>query len=117
MFFILFFIPRLLKTDFYDPTSGEAGGVSATCPPHPEEKGGGPGGGLPVAKLDQQRSSHAYFRGTNSGPDPGKYEFRGGQMPQQQQQQQQQQRYGGEDYRGARPRPPYRAGPPFTSDS
>jgi hypothetical protein len=128
LYLLYFFSFRLLKTDFYDPTSGEAGGVSATCPPHPEEKGGGPGGGggLPAAlKLDQQqqRSSHPYFRGpAPGGPDPGKYDFRGGQLPpqlqqQQQQQQQLQQRYGGEDYRGGRPRPPYRAGPSFASDS
>ena len=34
---------RVLKTDFYDPASGACG--SGSCPPAPEEKGGGPGGG------------------------------------------------------------------------
>jgi len=32
---------RILKTDFYDPTSGDCGSGSV-CPPTPEEKGGGP---------------------------------------------------------------------------
>ena len=65
-----YFLSRLLKTDFYDPTSGDCGpGSVSVCPPTPEEKGGGPGGGGAssagpgTAKLEHSRSSQHYYRG------------------------------------------------------
>ena len=64
---IRIFSPRLLKTDFYDPTSGDCGpGTVPVCPPAPEEKGGGPGGGVATTgtgKLEHPRSSQHYYRG------------------------------------------------------
>ena len=63
---IRIFSPRLLKTDFYDPTSGDCGpGTVPVCPPAPEEKGGGPGGGVATTgtgKLEHPRSSQLYYR-------------------------------------------------------
>ena len=62
------FLFRILKTDFYDPTSGDCGSGSV-CPPTPEEKGGGPGGGggggqgQGATKLEYSRSSQHYYRG------------------------------------------------------
>ena len=70
---IRIFSSRLLKTDFYDPTSGDCGpGSVSVCPPAPEEKGGGPGGGAATpgsaggpgpGKLEHPRSSQHYYRG------------------------------------------------------
>ena len=65
---------RLLKTDFYDPTSGDCGpGSVSVCPPTPEEKGGGPGGGVSTpgagTKLEHPRASQHYYRAHGAGQD------------------------------------------------
>ena len=108
-------LSRLLKTDFYDPTSGACG--SGSCPPTPEEKGGGPGGGpqQPAlqgpGKLDHSRSSqHSgpghYYRGH------GAREEYGGRGPTHTQHPPP--RYS-EDFRH-RSRPPYRSSGPFNQE-
>ena len=69
----------MLKTDFYDPTSGQTGGGS--CPPAPEDKGGGPGGGgsdlapsprdavVGSSRGGKGRSSHVFYRGAVTPQD------------------------------------------------
>jgi len=106
---------RLLKTDFYDPTSGACG--SGSCPPTPEEKGGGPGGGPqqpPLqgpGKLDHNRSSqHSgpghYYRGHGDREYGGRGPTHTQHPPP---------RYP-EDFRH-RSRPPYRSSGPFNQES
>ena len=92
-------VARPLKTDFYDPTSGDCG--SGSCPPAPEEKGGGPGGGVVVSgqsvvKLEHSRTSQHYYRGPGGRSHPSS-------------------RYPDTDYRH-RPRPPYRSNSSFSQD-
>ena len=90
-------ISRPLKTDFYDPTSGDCG--SGSCPPTPEEKGGGPGGGAGPVKLEQSRTSQHYYRGPGARPHPSS-------------------RYppDSQDYRHRPARPPYRSNSSFSQD-
>ena len=95
---------RLLKTDFYDPTSGDcgpgSGAVSVVCPPAPEEKGGGPGGG--AAKLEGRSGQQHYYRGQERGQEYG-----GRQHPPS--------RYQEQDFRH-RPRPQYRSNSSFNQE-
>lgn len=105
---------RLLITDFYDPTSGQTG--SGSCPPAPEDKGGGPGGGSDLTsglssggrgkgastpKLDHGRSSHVYYRGGGTPQDKYDRDSYNNRGPNNRYQ---------EDFRN-RARQPYRNGP------
>ena len=91
-------VVRPLKTDFYDPTSGDCG--TGSCPRTPEEKGGGPGGGVAPPqsnlKLEHSRTSQHYYRGPGARSHPSS-------------------RYPETDYRH-RPRPPYRSNSSFNQD-
>ena len=92
----------MLKTDFYDPASGACG--SGSCPPTPEEKGGGPGGGglaqgAPGSGKVDHRAGH-FYRGHGGGAEPREYGGGG---------RHQAGRYEAQEFRH-RSRPPYRNG-------